>query len=119
MYKRYYDGYPSDVIDGNAVIMPSGETQKKEADKNADAPKGGAGESQTSVAEVYADKTVNGLNGDISVDGGLLAPFGLGNTKTDDLILIGVLIILLTESDSPDMPLLLIVAFIFLSGYVI
>lgn len=99
MYKRYYDGYGtmdrSTVQDGGEVIIPKAnvdyEESQEEITQNGD----------TQVASVLPRSAGKNL---------------LGNIAIDDIILIGV--ILLVIKDAPeDSFLIIILAVIFLLGF--
>ena len=98
MYKRYYDGYTADndafKSDNNfnqidAVIIPAADARISDYD--------------TQCANVIT----SGLSHN---------NFNFGGMQTDDLILAGLLILLLFDSDNADITLLIIIGVIFLAG---
>ena len=100
MYRRYYDGYAriKPDKDSGEVIVPQS-TVENLSEK----------EDKTSLASddvSITSCTDNKRNSLFS-----------GKFETDDLILIGLLIFLLTQSDNDDPTLLIIIAFIFLGDF--
>lgn len=109
MYKRYYDGYGMNPIHENKgeVIIPKESTDENEADVIC----------QNSDPESFTD-TQNSNDASASIARHLPRSNGknfLSGIELDDIILIGVIILVL--KDNPDDPMLiLILAAIFLLG---
>ena len=104
MYKRYYDGYTADndafksdnnfnqidaVIAGKNDIIPTNDAKITDCDMQC------------------TDVITSGLSHN---------NFNFGGMQTDDLILAGLLILLLFDSDNADITLLIIIGVIFLAG---
>lgn len=100
MYRRYYDGY--------ARVKPDKDEGEVIVPQNT---KNTCCDNDTSVS--ITSDTINTALCPDNKKGGLFS----GSFETDDLILIGLLIFLLTQSDNDDPTLLIIIAFIFLGDF--
>ncbi len=105
MYKRYYDGYSTDY-----GLHNPGNNSSDIIYNKAD---------ETSIAEV-SDSACEPLTTDIASSGSVSASgysaFNFGGLQTDDLILLGLLILFLFDSDNIDTTLLIIIGVIFIAG---
>ena len=100
MYKRYYDGYGrirKDIDRGELIVPKDTGLQNIEEENNEESVISSAGNGEISTT---------GKN-----DGGFLQGLPI---ELDDLILIGILLFLLYDSDNTDPIMLVIIAFLLL-----
>lgn len=104
MYKRYYDGYSTNYNLHNPESSSSDIVSKSTA-----------GDDIIEVADTANDLTsADIVSTDSAISG--YSKFNIGGLQTDDLILLGLLILLLFDSDNVDTTLLIIIGIIFITG---
>ncbi len=105
MYKRYYDGYST----GDNLHNPGGNSIDCDYEKTdlTDIIK---------VDDTKVEPLSAGITNSASAEINSLLPIGLGGLQFDDIILLGLLILLLFESENSDTTLLLIIGVIFIAG---
>ena len=100
MYKRYYDGYGrirKDIDRGELIVPKDAQLQNIEEENNGESVISSVGNGEISTARKNSGGILQGL------------PIEL-----DDLILIGLLLFLLHDSDNNDPIMLVIIVFLIL-----